>query len=112
MVLSSQNRGGDEQDTPGTTAGRRGWMAKATDGKRKTQGKQGQPRVGKTARRKAELVKKIIEKIETKIDKDEVKATVGDLIRLMQIEKELEEERPQEIEVRWIEPTQEPVSGE
>lgn len=107
MLLSSQAEA-EMRGRTGQHVRKRGRMAKATDGKRKLQGSKGQQREGKAAKRKAELVKKIIEKIETKIENDEVKATVGDLIRLIQIEKELEDENPREIEVRWIEPT-EPV---
>jgi hypothetical protein len=58
----------------------------------------------KKARNKAELVSKVIEKIEARLQSDELKPTVGDFIRLLQLEKELEEEQPREIEVSWVEP--------
>ena len=35
-------------------------------------------------------------------DKDQVKAAVTDLLKLLQLRKELEEERPRHISVRWI----------
>lgn len=59
---------------------------------------------GRKATSKAELVTKVIEKIEKKIDQDELKPTVGDLVRLLQLEKELEEdEQPTEVKVSWVE---------
>lgn len=65
---------------------------------------------GKTAARsgrvidKAALIDKLLHSIEQRIEKDELKATLGDFIRLLQLQKELEEEQPKEIEVRWVEP--------
>lgn len=53
---------------------------------------------------KAELVSKVIEEFEKKLNSDQLKPTVGDFIRLLQLEKELEEEQPREIEVTWVEP--------
>lgn len=53
---------------------------------------------------KAALVEQVIQSIEKRLQRDELKATVGDLIRLVQLEKELEEEQPKEIKVTWIEP--------
>jgi hypothetical protein len=35
-----------------------------------------------------------------------VKATLGDYIRLVQLQKELEEEEPGEITVTWVDPDQ------
>lgn len=61
------------------------------------------------------LVKKVIEKIQGKLTNEEVKPTVGDFIRLLQLEKELEQEQeqPKEIKVTWVEPGgKEHVSGE
>jgi hypothetical protein len=51
----------------------------------------------------AELVSNFIQKIEDKLGKDELKPTVGDLFRLLQLEKEMEEEQPREIKVSWVE---------
>jgi hypothetical protein len=56
------------------------------------------------SRSNAELVGKVIANIEAKLAKDQLKPTVGDLIRLLQIKKELTEEQPREITVSWIEP--------
>jgi hypothetical protein len=54
---------------------------------------------------KATVVEKLIGKVEQKlVDSNEVKATVGDYIRLVQLHKELQEEEPVDIEVRWVDP--------
>lgn len=55
-------------------------------------------------RSKAEVVQKILERMEDKLSHDDVKATLGDYIRLVQLEKELEDDEPREIKVTWIEP--------
>jgi len=52
-------------------------------------------------------VKKILKKVEAKLKSDEVKATLGDYIRLVQLEKELTEEEPRDIKVTWVEPATE-----
>lgn len=47
--------------------------------------------------------------MEQKIGDGEVKATLGDYIRLVQFQQQLEEEEPGEITVRWVDPkSQEP----
>lgn len=56
---------------------------------------------------KAELVGSVIKNIEEKLKRNELKPTVGDFIRLVQLKKELDEEQPREIEVSWVEPAQE-----
>lgn len=62
---------------------------------------------GRRRRRdKAALVEQVLENLEKRLKNDELKATVGDLIRLVQLEKELEEEGPKEITVTWVEPEQ------
>ncbi len=56
-------------------------------------------------RDKAAFVREVISKIEEKLRKDDAKPSVGDFIRLVQLEKELEEEeQPKEIQVSWVEP--------
>lgn len=74
---------------------------------------EGQP-PAKRPRRKSQkkLVEKAIQKIEQKLDGDELKPSVGDLIRLLQLKKELEEESPKEIKVSWVEPREEEHAGE
>ena len=56
------------------------------------------------AKRQAQVVEKLMLKVEEKLGRGDVKATLGDYIRLVQLEKELEEEEPKKIEVRWVEP--------
>jgi hypothetical protein len=53
---------------------------------------------------KSRLVSKVIARIEQKFEADEIKPSVGDYIRLLQLERELsEEEQPTEIKVSWVE---------
>jgi len=66
-----------------------------------------QPEKLKRPRNKAALVKHVIRKITSKLENDELKPTVGDFIRLLQLEKELAEETPREIKVTWVEPEKE-----
>jgi hypothetical protein len=56
--------------------------------------------------KKAEVVERLIEKVEQRLAEGDVKATVGDYIRLIQLQKELEEEEPGEITVKWVDPGQ------
>jgi hypothetical protein len=66
----------------------------------------------RTAQR-AKLVEKAIEKIEAKLGAEDVKATFADFIRLLQLQKELQADQPQEIKVTWVEPADtEPASGD
>jgi len=58
----------------------------------------------KRAKDKKALVKQAIRQIGEKIENNELKPTVGDFIRLLQLEKELLEETPKEIRVSWVEP--------
>ena len=51
---------------------------------------------------RADLVDKAIHRIEEKLGSSEVKATFADFIRLLQLQKELQIDRPQEIKVTWI----------
>ncbi len=60
--------------------------------------------------KKAEVIEQIIEKVEQKLGEGDVKATVGDYIRLVQLQKELEDEEPGEITVKWVDPESETES--
>jgi hypothetical protein len=51
----------------------------------------------------AEVVDELIEQVEKKLGGNDVKVTLADYIRLVQLRKELEEETPKEIKVTWIE---------
>jgi hypothetical protein len=57
----------------------------------------------KRAKDKRALVKQAIQQIGEKIENNELKPTVGDFIRLLQLEKELLDEAPKEIKVSWVE---------
>ena len=56
------------------------------------------------AKRQARVVNKLLKKVEQKLSDEEVKATLGDYIRLVQLQKDLEEDQPREIKVTWVEP--------
>jgi hypothetical protein len=58
----------------------------------------------KKTQRKAEVVEQIIEKVEQRLGDGEMKATLGDYIRLVQLQKELDEDEPGEITVTWVDP--------
>jgi len=52
----------------------------------------------------AAVVKKLLKNVEKKLGGEDVKATLGDYIRLVQLQQELEDEEPRDITVTWIEP--------
>ena len=50
-------------------------------------------------------ITQLLKKVEEKLEEDTSKASLGDFIRLVQLERELaDEETPREIRVRWVEP--------
>ena len=51
-----------------------------------------------------EAVRQILESLEEKLKNEELKATLGDYIRLLQMEKEMGLEEPDEIRAGWVEP--------
>jgi len=53
---------------------------------------------------RARIVRKAIESIEAKLGTDQIKGTLADLVRLLQIEKELGEDEPREVTVTWVDP--------
>lgn len=59
---------------------------------------------GFSAARKRKLLNKVMENFESKIDTEGLKGTLGDLIRVMQLQDEGAESRPSEIKVEWVEP--------
>jgi hypothetical protein len=56
------------------------------------------------AESQASVIKKIRERVEQKLSENDVKVTLADYIRLVQLEKELEEDEPREIKVTWVNP--------
>ncbi|MCZ2157583.1 MAG: hypothetical protein LC114_27425 [Bryobacterales bacterium] len=59
-----------------------------------------------TPEARLERIRSLIESILKTFDSEKPKATVGDLIRLMQIEDDLLESQPKDVTVQWIEPKQ------
>ncbi len=55
----------------------------------------------------AAVVEKLLKNVEKKLAGKDVKATLGDYIKLMQLQTELEEEEPKDITVTWVEPKSE-----
>ena len=49
-------------------------------------------------------MKKLLKNVEKKLGGEDVKATLGDYIRLVQLQQELEEEEPRDIKVTWVDP--------
>jgi hypothetical protein len=52
----------------------------------------------------ANLLTSLMGNIEARIKAQEIKPTVAEYLKLMQIEQEIEEESPKEIKVTWVEP--------
>ena len=50
----------------------------------------------------AEVVRQLLAGVEEKLKGPELKVTLADYIRLVQLQKELEQEEPREIRVRWV----------
>jgi hypothetical protein len=63
-------------------------------------------RGGRTSRlKRTNLVDKMIKDFAASLKKGEVKVSVGDFVRLVQLREDLdEEEEPKEIRVTWVEP--------
>ena len=61
--------------------------------------------------KRADLVAKAIESMENKLAASDVKATFGDFIRLLQLQKELQIEQPREIKITWIDPSEKKESA-
>ena len=51
----------------------------------------------------AERIREVLAHVEKQITKSEFKVTLGDYIRLLQLQKEYDKEKPRDIEVTWIE---------
>jgi hypothetical protein len=55
-------------------------------------------------RHRVRIVRKAIESIEKKLGTEVMKPALSDLVRLLQIEKDLNADEPREVGMRWIEP--------
>lgn len=52
----------------------------------------------------AELLTKTIEDLGERVKAKDFKLTLGDYLKLLQLEKEMEEDGPKEIKVTWVDP--------
>jgi hypothetical protein len=66
-------------------------------------GKSAGPKKPAVKKTQAEIIATIRKKVEIKLRKD-AKATLGDYIRLLQLQKDLEDADLREIKVTWVEP--------
>ncbi len=55
----------------------------------------------------SELIARALQKVGQKLDKDEFKGTIGDLIRLIQLQKELGFDQPTQVTVQWVDKIEE-----
>ena len=51
-----------------------------------------------------QLVEEAIEGIERRLSDEKAPPTIGDYLKVMQLQKEIEEDAPKEIKVTWVEP--------
>jgi hypothetical protein len=61
--------------------------------------------------KRARFIEGLLERMEEKLA-EEAKGSLADFIRLLQFQKEFEQERPREIEVRWVEPGEKESSSD
>jgi len=96
----------------GKTAGGQGTgdRGQGTGARKKQEGR----RQATRARGQARVVKALLDRVGKKLRQEDAKATLGDYIKLVQLEKELSEgEQPSEIRVTWVEPEEKsPKDGE
>jgi hypothetical protein len=57
--------------------------------------------------RETQRLDRLLNALESKLEDAKFKPSVGDFVRLLQLRKEMEEERPREITVTWVEPSEE-----
>ena len=74
-------------------------------------GKSESPKKAARKTTQAAIVATIRRNVEIKLKKD-AKATLGDYIRLIQLQKDLEDEEIQEIRVTWVDPAKTEVESE
>ncbi len=59
-----------------------------------------------TSESKTQVVDQMISDFKKKVEQGEVKVSVGDFIRLVQLRSDLDSDEPKEIRVTWVEPTE------
>lgn len=65
------------------------------------------PQKAALSEEQAELVGELLEKMKGQMKSENFKGTLGDFIRLLQLQRELAQDRPGEIKVTWVEPSEE-----
>jgi hypothetical protein len=71
--------------------------------KRKAAAKKADPTKEEVAKAHATVVTKLLKNMELKLSGKDAKASLGDYIRLVQLQKELDDDAPREIRVTWVE---------
>lgn len=84
---------------------------KETNGKERNRRKEGSHRE-EGQKKKLQVVSELIEKVEGKLEQGELKATLADYVRLVQLQQDLEEGEAKEIKVTWVEPEMEKSDSE
>jgi len=85
----------------GKQSSRRGSRGKGKFGGKVPSGQRAD-RAGERLRR----IEALLDQLEKKLQEGEFRPTVGDFIRLLELERELAQERPREIVVQWVEPSE------
>ena len=55
----------------------------------------------------AQILAKAVKAIEDRLEAKDFKPTMGDYLKLLQLEHEIDEESPKEVKVTWVEPASE-----
>jgi hypothetical protein len=64
------------------------------------------------AQRTVRALDKAIRKIQERLEDDDIRGSVADLVRMVQLRNELTEMLPRQVTVRWIDECQTPTSNE
>ena len=62
-------------------------------------------RAGTAETQQMTVIGRLIDGIEKRLEANEIKATIGDYLKLVQLQKEISDMTPREIRVTWVEPT-------
>jgi hypothetical protein len=55
---------------------------------------------------KADVIRKALEIFETKFKNEQIKITASEYIRLLELLQQVEEVKPREIRIRWVQPSE------
>jgi hypothetical protein len=64
--------------------------------------------LGQSRSKRSQAVRQLLDKVEKTFEERQAKATLGDYIRLIQLQRELEAEEPKNITVTWVDPETNP----